>query len=341
MRPMYRADQVGSFLRPQRLLEVSAAYDAGSATQDELRKIEDAAIDAILQLQRDVGIEVVSDGEFRRANFLSEMSASVEGFEPRPITITSPFYGSGQSSRVVVVAKLHQTRRMAEVEADYLLKHAQAPFKITLPTPFQFVNYMPGVTDQFYATRAELLTDLAWIVAGEIRALLEQGVKYVQIDAPRYSYFIDPKLADEFRGSGTDPGLTLEDVIAADNACLGFEHAPDVTTALHVCRGNNRSRWYAEGGYDVIAEQVFGSVQADRFLLEYDDERSGGFEPLRFVPPGRGPGAGHDQVRADGVEGRSVSTDRRGGQVRSARAAGAEPAVRVRVRPAGEPAERG
>src|SRR5262249_31118663 len=164
-----------------------------------------------------------------------------------------------------------------------LLEHAHRPFKITLPTPFQFVNYMDGVSDAVYATRAELLGELARMVSGEVQALVAQGVKYMQIDAPRYSYFIDPRLAGEFRSSGTDPRVTLAEVIAADNACLGFSHPPDVTTAIHLCRGNNRSKWYAAGAYDAIAEEVFGSLQADRFLLEYDDERSGGFEPLRFL----------------------------------------------------------
>jgi 5-methyltetrahydropteroyltriglutamate--homocysteine methyltransferase len=109
----------------------------------------------------------------------------------------------------------------------------------------------------------------------------------VQIDAPRYSYFLDPKLAEHFKQSGSDPAVSLEQVLAADNACVGFAHSPDVTLAIHLCRGNARSTWYAEGAYDAIAEQMFGTLQADRFLLEYDDARSGGFAPLRFVPPGK------------------------------------------------------
>jgi 5-methyltetrahydropteroyltriglutamate--homocysteine methyltransferase len=131
------------------------------------------------------------------------------------------------------------------------------------------------------------LADLAEIVANEARALFAEGVPYVQIDAPRYSYFIDPHLANRFRTGGVDPGLTLEQVLAADNAVLSVSRPAGTIAALHVCRGNARSTWYAEGGYDAIAEALFSQVNADRFLLEYDDERSGSFAPLRFVPPGK------------------------------------------------------
>jgi len=188
---------------------------------------------------------------------------------------------------MVAVGRLKQTRRLAEVEANYLLQHAAGAFNITLPTPFQFVNYERGVSDHAYTSPADLLADLASIIAAEVHALVAQGVKYIQIDAPRYSYFLDPRLAHRFQSTGSMASVTLAEVLAADNRCVGFDHADDVTTAIHICRGNARSTWYAEGSYDAIADQVFNTLNVDRFLLEYDDARSGGFEPLRFVPPGK------------------------------------------------------
>jgi 5-methyltetrahydropteroyltriglutamate--homocysteine methyltransferase len=289
----FRADQVGSFLRPPALLAARHAYAANTLSLADLRQVEDHAIDEVLDLQQAAGIDVLSDGEFRRAGFVGDFTEAVDGFEALAIARPSSGYfggqpgAGGQRTTQVVVRRLQQQRRLADVEAGYLRAHAPGPFKITLPTPFQFANYVDGVTDQVYATRGELLLDLAAIVAGEVRALIAEGVTYIQIDAPRYSYFIDPRLAAQFKAGGADPSLALAEVLAADNQSLGVERPAGVITAIHLCRGNNRSTWYAEGGYDAIAEQLFATLQADRFLLEYDDDRSGSFEPLRFVPPGK------------------------------------------------------
>jgi 5-methyltetrahydropteroyltriglutamate--homocysteine methyltransferase len=283
----YRAEHVGSLLRPAALLEARAAHVASKLSLAELRHIEDHCIGNALELQRAAGLDILSDGEFRRSTFLGDLTAAVDGFAPRPTQTTAGFFGghSAPATRMVAARRLKPTRRLAEVEANFLLRHAPGAFKITLPTPFQFVNYEPGVSDQAYASPSDLLADLANIVAAEVHALVEQGVKYIQLDAPRYSYFLDPRLAHQFQSTGSMASITLAEVLAADNLCIGFEHADDVTTAIHICRGNARSTWYAEGGYDAIAEQMFNTLDADRFLLEYDDARSGGFEPLRFVPP--------------------------------------------------------
>jgi 5-methyltetrahydropteroyltriglutamate--homocysteine methyltransferase len=132
------------------------------------------------------------------------------------------------------------------------------------------------------------LWDIVEIMKAELSALAAEGAQYVQIDAPRYSYFVDPKWRGWIESElGVAPDALLVESIRADNACLEAARKPGVTLAMHLCRGNNRSHWYAEGGYDAIAEQVFGGMQVDRFLLEYDDARSGSFEPLRFVPRGK------------------------------------------------------
>jgi len=169
----------------------------------------------------------------------------------------------------------------------FLRQHSPGPFKITLPSANQFpaIAFKKGVTDRVYRDHSELLWDIVPIVRREIEALVAEGVPYVQIDAPRYSYYIDPRWRQYVRDQmGMEPEAALDEAIRADNACLEGLRGRGTVLAIHLCRGNNRSQWYAEGGYDPIAEKVFGELQVDRFLLEYDDQRSGGFEPLRFVP---------------------------------------------------------
>jgi 5-methyltetrahydropteroyltriglutamate--homocysteine methyltransferase len=279
----YRADQVGSFLRPPALLDLRAGGAGGAA----LREAEDAAIDALLRQQLATGIGIFTDGEFRRSSFLADFTSAVDGFESVQPEAATDLFGSAPRASLVVGRRLAPKRRLAEVEAAYLERHAPGPFKIALPTPFQFMNYVRGVTDRAYATPLDLLQDLARIVADEMAALFAEGVGYVQIDAPRYSYFIDPDLAARFKARGLDPGVSFEQVIDADNVALRVERPPGSIAALHLCRGNARSTWYAQGGYDAIAERLFNELAADRFLLEYDDARSGSFAPLRFVPPGK------------------------------------------------------
>jgi 5-methyltetrahydropteroyltriglutamate--homocysteine methyltransferase len=170
-----------------------------------------------------------------------------------------------------------------------LKKHARAPFKVTLPAPSNFmqISYKAGITEKFYPTHADLLEDLVEIVHDEVQWLVSEGVQYIQFDAPYYSHYLDPRRQARMRQEGFDPFKELENAIAGDNAALRDVPRGGVTLALHVCRGNSKSRWYAEGGYDAIAEKLFGLLEVDRFLLEYDTERSGGFEPLRLVPRGK------------------------------------------------------
>jgi 5-methyltetrahydropteroyltriglutamate--homocysteine methyltransferase len=161
---------------------------------------------------------------------------------------------------------------------------------MTLPSATQFpaISFKRGVTDKIYQDHSALLWAIVEIMKKDLSALSTEGVKYIQIDAPRYSYYMDPKWREWIRKEiGMDPDAALEEAIRADNACFRAAKRHGVTLAIHLCRGNNRSHWYAEGGYDAIAEKLFGTLEVDRFLLEYDDDRSGTFEPLRFVPKGK------------------------------------------------------
>lgn len=285
---MYRADQVGSLLRPPKLLEARAAVGTGELSREALRGIEDEAILRALEIQRQVGLDILTDGEFRRASFLSDLSDAVEGFVPDRIAMEwhGPNAGAEGSVALVVGSKLRQKRRLTAHEIAFMHDHAGGAFKITIPSPTLFtdVSYKPGLTDQYYPTRSDLLAEIVGVVRAEVEAVADERVAYLQVDAPRYTYYVDERLRAHLRETGVDPDLALDEAIAADNACVEGIARPGLTVAIHFCRGNNRSRWMAEGGYDPIAEKLFNSLRFDRFLLEYDDERAGSFEPLRFVP---------------------------------------------------------
>src|ERR1700733_1760336 len=296
----YRADHVGSLLRPPELLE---ARKNPAIAPEQLKELEDRHIQRVLQRQKDLGFRIFTDGEFRRGGFMSGFNDSVEGFDnaediARDWKIEASGAGAlaGLKNRLpgVVVAKIRQKKRLAGHEVAFLKQHSPGDIKMTLPTPNQFpaIAYKKGLSDRAYGSYSEFLWDIVPIFQAEMRALASEGVQYIQIDAPRYSYFIDPKWRRYVRDEmGVDPEQALDEAIRVDNTCIqgardGARNGGPVV-AIHLCRGNNRSQWYAEGGYDPIAEKLFNRLNVDAFLLEYESERAGTFEPLRFVPPGK------------------------------------------------------
>jgi 5-methyltetrahydropteroyltriglutamate--homocysteine methyltransferase len=196
---------------------------------------------------------------------------------------------AGQNPPAVIVGKLTPKRRITGAESAFLRQHARGPFKITIPSPTWYLRgYIKGTSDQVYPTQEAALRDLVDIVHREVRALVDEGVPYVQIDSIRYVFdYTDDERRREWQDIGIDPDRAVDENIVADNAVIAGLQRERVTFGLHMCRGNNRSRWFAEGGYERIAEKAFGQLQYDRFLLEYDSDRAGGFEPLRFVPRGK------------------------------------------------------
>jgi 5-methyltetrahydropteroyltriglutamate--homocysteine methyltransferase len=291
MRVVHRAEQVGSLLRPPELLEARAAFADRRISGEQLRALEDRAVSDALRTQREIGLDILSDGEMRRGSWLTDMADSVDGFTEDRVLLEwkGPGGAAEATTARVAGAKLRKTRKLTALETPYLRAHAAAPFKITLPAPSNFMvsSYKPGVSDRVYPDRAALLDDIVAIVRDEIRWLIEEGVTYIQLDAPYYSHYLDPRQRERTRGQGLDPDEELSIAIAGDNATLAGMPRTDTTYALHVCRGNNQSRWYTEGAYDAVAEKLFATLDVDTFLLEYDDERSGGFEPLRLVPKGK------------------------------------------------------
>jgi len=291
MRATIRADHVGSLLRPETLLRAREAHAAGALSADALREEEDRAILRALARQRDAGLPVFTDGEFRRASWITDMAAAVDGFVPRSRVIDwqGPGGGPEASTSQVVGARLRPRRRLTGEETPFLREHAPGPVKMTVPAPsnFYLVSWMAGVSDAAYASREEMLADVVAIVRAEIEALIADGVAYVQLDAPFYCLFLGERERARLRDAGLDPDRALREAIAADHACVDGLARDGLTLALHVCRGNSRSRWMAEGGLDPIAEPLLGGVGVDTFLLEYDSPTSGDFGPLRHLPPGR------------------------------------------------------
>jgi 5-methyltetrahydropteroyltriglutamate--homocysteine methyltransferase len=292
---MFRADHVGSFLRPQEVLDARADP---RVTPERLKQIEDRHILRILERQQELGFAFVTDGELRRSGFMGDFYDSVDGLD-KDGSVARAWHSSGAGSAAVptarltglVIDKIVQKKRLTKHEVDFLAQHSTTAIKMTLPSANQFpaIAYQKGLSSRAYPSYSEFLWDLVPIIRSEIHALVNEGVRYVQLDAPRYSYYLDPKWREFITTEmGVSPEEALDEAIRVDNACIEGARRSSVTIAIHLCRGNNRSQWYAEGGYDPIAEKLFNELDVDLFLLEYESERAGTFEPLRFVPPDKG-----------------------------------------------------
>ena len=286
MTARYRAEQVGSLLRPPELLQARAAHLEGRLTREELRSIEDRSILHALEKQRELGLGIFTDGEMRRGSWLTDMADAVEGFVPQKVELEwkGPNGGREGSTALAAGAKLRKVRKLTGHEMPFIKKAAPGAFKITVPAPSNFLvaSYKAGITDKFYPTYGEFLEDLVEIIRDEIQWLVTEGATYIQLDAPYYSHYLDPRQRERMQQAGRNPDEEFDEAISGDNSCL--EGVRDITLALHICRGNSRSRWYTEGGYEAIAENLFARLDVDTFLLEYDTARAGGFEPLRLVP---------------------------------------------------------
>jgi len=263
---------------------------------DALRRVEDKAIDNALEMQKQAGLPIFSDGEYRRSTWAGDFADAVDGYVPGEPPVVLHWRGitgepRGEAPTTtggrIIGERLRQRQRLTAHEAAYLKVHAPGPYKVTMPSPSYVVarGYKPGVTDKVYSSRAELLDDVSRIIQAEVKALVDEGVRYIQIDNPHYPDYIDAERRAQWSAIGIDPDTALAEDIVADNAILaGFDRG-GVTLAMHICRGNGgQAGWHTEGSYEPIAERVFGQVNVDRWLLEYDSARAGGFEPLRFMP---------------------------------------------------------
>ena len=289
-------DVVGSLLRPQALLDARLRFEQGEIQPAEFKRIEDAAVDAAVSLQEQAGLDVVTDGEMRRLSFQSGLPDAVEGFGEVPLDayLWGEWHGdehvgdraTERPPRLGVREPLRRRRHIAAEELTYLRGRTSRIAKITLTSPSLYANlWSPELSLDAYPTLDSFLEDVVEIMRDEVRELARLGATYLQLDAPHYPLLIDPATRAFYESQGWSLERWLDRGIELDNAVIAA--APGVTFGFHLCRGNQGSRWLVSGGYDPIAARLFRGVNAQRLLLEYDDERSGSFEPLQEVPDDR------------------------------------------------------
>jgi 5-methyltetrahydropteroyltriglutamate--homocysteine methyltransferase len=285
----YRAETVGSLLRPPYLAEARAARDAGTISAGELKAVEDRAVDEAIALQADCGLDIVSDGEMRRTVFTGSLIDAIEGIGGPPPPPTTwhgaEEYGTEDLTRTVarhsVNARLRRVRSVATEEFTYLRARTDLPSKATLPSPLMLGKWWdPATSPETYPDPFEAFADATRILEAEIRELARLGCTYVQIDATDIATLADPAVCDQYDRLGIGAARMLDEGIALLDG-LAASADPAVTMAIHLCKGNSEGRFIASGAYDAIAAEVFPRLTAyDVLLLEYDDERSGGFQPL-------------------------------------------------------------
>ncbi len=301
-----RNDVVGSLLRPAALKQARVRYDEGKISLDELRQIEDQNIRDAVQLQESIGLSVVTDGEYRRLNFQDSFGESVAGFDAgkpslhfyeKRVEGSSPLQrweipdqgeqkGTAVAQRRPAAQKISLARNVPADEFQFLKQVAHHPGKVALIGPDRISQRFDWQNSKnIYTGLDDFVADVVKVEREIIRGLVDAGCRYVQIDAPGYTAYVDPPSLAAMRDRGEDPKENFTRSLKADNATLaGFD---DVTFGIHLCRGNQRSMWHREGTYDDIAERLLNELNYDRFLFEYDTPRAGGFEPLRFLPKGK------------------------------------------------------
>jgi methionine synthase II (cobalamin-independent) len=311
MNDLLRIDHIGSLVRPPKLKEAFIRYDQRQLSNEELRHAQDAAIRQVIAGQEAHGLPVVTDGEFRRHSFQESFSEAVSGFEvPKNVGLyyeqrqlnLNPLERAEQNfdeqgpaiiTRRPAVERLKLVRNIPLEEFRFARAVAKKPVKVTLIGPDRVAQrFKWEASTAVYRDLDDFVDDVIAIERRMIAELVEAGCKYIQIDAPGYTAYVDKVSLERMRSRGEDPKRNIERSIAADNALI--EGFPGVTFGIHICRGNARTvdpktrklvpQWHREGHYDPIAEQLFGSLKHDRILLEYDSERAGGFEPIRFAP---------------------------------------------------------
>lgn len=285
---MLHDDVIGSLLRPDYLKEARKQREEGKLSPPEFKKIEDRAVNEAIQRQEAAELDVVTDGEMRRYAFYGHFIDAVEGFDKYggwAIPFRDEQGNELVLKRPVVVSKLRRIRPMCTEEYSYARARTDRPVKVTLINAQQAAAYYDAEKSKgAYPNIEAYLADVVDILRREVEELVHLGCTYIQLDAPQYAGLLDPSIREGYRKRGMDPEKLLDRTIEMDNAVIG-DH-PGVTFGVHLCRGNNQSKFYASGDYEPIAS-VFERTRFGRFLLEFDDARSGGFEPLAHVPEDR------------------------------------------------------
>jgi 5-methyltetrahydropteroyltriglutamate--homocysteine methyltransferase len=288
-KPPFRADHVGSLLRPKALLQARADRDAGRITRAELRTMEDAAIRDVVKLQEDIGLQGITDGEYRRVDWIMDFKYAIGGVEKLDEVVKVPFVTDDVAVDFEFVAyKVGEKIKLTDVifgeDFKFLKSTTKATAKQTIPSP-SMMHYPAGrgIDRNVYPDLDEYFEDLAKVYSAQIAGLAKLGCSYLQLDDTSLAFLNDPKRR-AILGEGADTQHLR--YIKLFNAAIG-NRPSGMTVCTHLCRGNFKSGWMAEGSYEHVADALFNQLAVDGFFLEYDDTRSGGFEPLRFVPKGK------------------------------------------------------
>jgi 5-methyltetrahydropteroyltriglutamate--homocysteine methyltransferase len=290
-RPPFRADHIGSLLRPAALRQAFRRHAAKEIDSDEFESVQGQCIRDVVGMQEDVGLKVVTDGEFRRASYWARFIERVEGFGLR--TSTLPFRDDeGHQIEFIapyVTGKVRRTQSLALDEFVFLRDITKAAPKLTLPSPstMHFYGTSDYATPGSYRNTESFFSDLTKVYAQEIAELAKAGCRYVQIDEVAVALLVDPAIRSGVQKAGGDPDRLIDLYIDAINQSVAARPR-DIVIGVHVCRGNYKGRFLGQGGYEAVAERFFARTDANHFLLEYDTPRAGDFAPLRFVPKGKG-----------------------------------------------------
>ncbi|HEY5622181.1 MAG TPA: 5-methyltetrahydropteroyltriglutamate--homocysteine S-methyltransferase [Gammaproteobacteria bacterium] len=290
-RPPFRADHVGSLLRPPKLLEMRQRAAAGEVDANDLRALEDECIRGVVRLQESLGLQGITDGEYRRESFHGDFISQVEGVEFKQLF--KPGGDGSEQHEAPFVAVVSERMRLPEggIEVEnfrFLNSVTTRTAKQTIPSPTMthFRGGRDAIDKDAYPEMKDFFADLTRVYKEEIEGLANAGCRYLQMDDTNLAYLCDEKMRVAAEERGEDLGQLLHDYAGLINGCIA-DRPDDMAVCVHMCRGNARSRWFAEGSYDPIAEVIFGEMNVDGFFLEYDDDRSGDFSPLRFVPKGK------------------------------------------------------
>ena len=290
--PPFRADHVGSFLRPQALLEARAKRQQGQISAAELRKVEDEAIRGIVKFQEDLGLRGITDGEFRRTYFHIDFLTQLDGVKEEG-GIPMKFHRKGDALDYAppvlkITGKVRHARSIQMADLEFLKSVATKTPKVSIPSPtmLHFRGGRNSIDQSSYPDLEEFYADVAQAYAAEIQDLAGAGCAYLQLDDTNLAYLCDPKQRELARARGNDPDELPRMYARWINRCIAAKPA-GMTICVHLCRGNFKSAWAAEGGYEPVAEVLFNELKVDGYFLEYDDDRSGDFRPLRFVPKGK------------------------------------------------------
>ncbi|HIP09443.1 MAG TPA: 5-methyltetrahydropteroyltriglutamate--homocysteine S-methyltransferase [Rhodospirillales bacterium] len=293
-KPFFRADHVGSLLRPKKLLEARASWKGGKLTFEALQNIEDEAIREVVKLQENVGLKAITDGEFRRENWWVDFISQIEGIVISEPDVSSEFKtdggkGSGYIPKVVkTVSKITHNRSILDRDFETLLKHTKETPKVTIPSPtrIHFHGGRAAVDLETYPDLNKFWSDIARFYQDEIAALEQKGCRYIQIDDPVLTYFLDERMRNNLQNIGENPDALINTYATLLNDCIR-NRRDDTYLTMHLCRGNALSSWIVSGGYAGLANSIFPNIDVDSFFLEYDDERSGDFAPLDLMPNGK------------------------------------------------------